>query len=575
LDNTQAEGSSKPLTRSLVFDRLHSLLRHLLSLVPTLPNALQPLLARHFPHKRMSQATQVCYIRNILRLSEYCPELGEKIMAIIVDRAIQIDVEIQVESEDVEQAQQEDDLGEVFELDPFDTVIGEEEELEDEEDDSDVADDFSDLSSEADSEEEAATNDASPDARHVQDMVSKLDSILTLVFDHYHRVNSLSAPSPPPDLSLESPRPDSPSSSSIPNSPRPATPMTVEQGKHVRRIQFLSLLAIFDRTILRTFKSRYTQFLLFWYSSLDPEYADTFQGMLVDKALLAADQPMVTRAAAASYIASFVSRAQFVDGDSAVRVVNLLCDYLKVTLDRYESQQFHPGAVSADSAVFYAVAQAVFLIFCFRWRDLQQQEDAAGGEDDFHSSRAAGKTWIPNLAVLQRVVTSPMNTLKVCSRNVVMQFARVAQATDFIYCYSILDANRRSDYASSSASAGVETPDAEKRNLFMPGELVNAELSSFFPFDPYKLPKSSSYIQGVYREWSAVAIDMDDDEDEEDSDEEEEEEEEKSEASTGRNIPAKAGGEATREEMELGASFGGMSISPVRPGIVVVPVPVR
>ena len=94
MDNTFAEGSSSPLTRRGVYDRVHTLLQHLLSLIPTLPTSLQPVLVRHFPHKRQSQACQITYIRNILRLSEYCPELADRILSLIVDRTIQIDVSV-------------------------------------------------------------------------------------------------------------------------------------------------------------------------------------------------------------------------------------------------------------------------------------------------------------------------------------------------------------------------------------------------------------------------------------------------------------------------------------------------
>ena len=86
------ESSSTPLTRRVIYDRLHYLLGHILSLVPTLPSTLQPLLVRNFPHKRQHQASQVTYIRNLLRITEYCPELSDRILATIVDRAIQIDV---------------------------------------------------------------------------------------------------------------------------------------------------------------------------------------------------------------------------------------------------------------------------------------------------------------------------------------------------------------------------------------------------------------------------------------------------------------------------------------------------
>lgn len=92
LEAGMPEGSASPLTRRMIYDRLHYLLQHLISLIPTLPSTLQPLLVRSFPHKRQSQVAQTTYIRNLLRISAYCPELADKILATIIDRTIQIDV---------------------------------------------------------------------------------------------------------------------------------------------------------------------------------------------------------------------------------------------------------------------------------------------------------------------------------------------------------------------------------------------------------------------------------------------------------------------------------------------------
>jgi len=94
LDSRMPSTSSAPFTRRVIYDRLHYLLQHLLTLVPTLPSTLQPLLIRNFPHKRQNQVAQTTFIRNILRVSSYCPELSDKILATIVDRAIQIDVSL-------------------------------------------------------------------------------------------------------------------------------------------------------------------------------------------------------------------------------------------------------------------------------------------------------------------------------------------------------------------------------------------------------------------------------------------------------------------------------------------------
>lgn len=300
----------------------------------------------------------------------------------------------------------------VFELDPFDTLVGQEEES-DSDDGEDDGDNLSDLSSDAGGGD--GSSDGSPDIpsdyKHIQEMLNKLDSILKLVFDHFHQ-----SPKFVPHLpTLPSSRPDSPSSSiDVPSLPEP--PTLPEQNDTYRRRQFFVLLSIFDRIILRTFKSRYTQFLIFWYSSLDPEFTDTFQGTLISKALLEGNQPTVTRTIAASYIASFVSRAQFVEGDSAKQVVACLCDFLRNRLEMFEAGQQEQSDGSEvdmkkeDLMIFYAVAQAVFLIFCFRWRDLLL-EDGVDELGAVHGSH--GPIWMKELDVLKRIVVSELNPLKV------------------------------------------------------------------------------------------------------------------------------------------------------------------
>lgn len=571
LDATLPETSSRPLTRRTVYDRLHNLLEHLLSLVPTLPSTLQPLLVQNFPHKRLSQAVQVTYIRNLLRVTTYCPELSDKILATIIDRAIQIDVEIQVELEDIEE-QVAEEQSEMFDFDPFDTVLGQErEEDSDEDSDDEDGDNLSDLSSEADGEVDNSDNvqHESTNFQHVQDMVNKLDAILKNVFDHFTQSHTpstaLSNGHLSPSISSEIRPPTSPPPFSHP----PFAPATAAEIKSLQRSQFFSLLSIFDRIILRTFKSRYTQFLVFWFSSLDPEFSDLFQGMLVSKALLEEDQPSVTRAAAASYIASFVSRAVFVDRDSTRQVVACLCNFLGNRLDILDavSQSGANLPGPAHHSIFYAVTQALFLVFCFRWRDLVQDQEEL--EELTGTDEGARSKWMPELAILKRVVQSELNPLKVCATSVVMQFARVAHATDFMYCYSIIEANKRSEYASTPSSGCLSSPHPSSQSMrrfinpAVLGESMQTELNTFFPFDPYKLPRSGSYIEAVYREWSQVAID--DEEDDEDDEDEGERSDEPPLSSSYRDLssPVLPGGAAPDAEAEkLGASFGGMSISP-------------
>ncbi|KAG2135732.1 RNA polymerase I-specific transcription initiation factor RRN3 [Suillus bovinus] len=520
---------STPLTRRVIYDRQHTLLEHLLSLVPTLPSSLAPLLVQNFPHKRQPQAAHVAYIRNLLRITEYCGELSERVLGLIVDRALMVDVEIQVELEELEDAEPTD--GELFEFDPFDTIVGQEGDSSDDEDE-DVDDGLSDLSSDASSDSDA--EDTPTDTRHVHDMVSKLDAILKLVFDHFNKLHSsiptsvTSSPSVHPTITHDH-------------------DLQSHEPHTLLAIQFHTLLAIFDRSILRTFKSRYTQFLLFWYASLHPEFSDLFLGLLVDKALFgSASASGVERAAASSYLGSFISRALFIDREGAQRAVKVLCAFLGAHLDAVEAG----NAASNNHSVFYAVVQSIFLVFCFRWRDLQEEPD---------EQEVGRKIWISELGVVQRVITSDLNPLKVCSQNVVHQFARVAQATDFTYCFSILEANKRAPYP---VFAGVA-----------PGSAGPHELHTFFPFDPFKLPRSGEYIQGVYREWAAVAID-DEEEDEDDLIEEDPTTDEWEYGQGGSCIPITASKRGESDDDGLGASFGGMSISPARTRTVAMAISV-
>jgi RNA polymerase I-specific transcription initiation factor RRN3 len=101
------------------------------------------------------------------------------------------------------------------------------------------------------------------------------------------------------------------------------------------------------------------------------------------------------------------------------------------------------------------------------------------------------------------------------------------------------------------------------------------ELHTFFPFDPYKLPRSGEYIQGIYREWSAVAIDDDEDEEQDEDDlAEEGPAPEDWEQGRGLTIANTAQRRGKPDDGGLDASFGGMSISPAQTRTVAMAIPV-
>lgn len=73
-------------------------------------------------------------------------------------------------------------------------------------------------------------------------------------------------------------------------------------------------------------------------------------------------------------------------------------------------------------------------------------------------------------------------------------FAKIAAHLQFMFCFSVIEQNKRAGFAN------------------------DGELESYFPFDPYTLKKSKVWIEDYYIEWQPVEGLEDDDEDSSDVD---------------------------------------------------------
>ena len=147
-----------------------------------------------------------------------------------------------------------------------------------------------------------------------------------------------------------------------------------------------------------------------------------------------------------------------------------------------------------------------------------------------------------------------------CAQTVVSQFARMAHKTDFMYCHSIIEQNKRqsrsriaintvnSDSSQSVVTSTVEHPfsvpppgpsrtasqssqQALTEHSLVQDTLREAQIDSHFPFDPYKLPLSAPFIQGIYRDWDGGGFE-DDESDDEEEDAGDEDDETSTEAGT-------------------------------------------
>lgn len=450
---------------------MHETLKRLLKLIPSASGVLTSLLQSSFPSTQETAKVYLTYLNNLMELVEYAPELKGLALALITENLVKLDVQIQVDMEDLE---------EEFEEAIVQEALYKREEIdEDEDDDSDAEDE-----DEEDSDDDSSSDDGlDSDQRRIQelkDSVGKMDSILDILFEYYHRIFVM--------------------------------------GTHVDALEtFEFLLAQFKNIILPTYRSRHTQFLLFHFAQTSPLLADKFTYVCAE---LAFDKtrPQIMRLAAAAYLASFIARGAHVPRHAVQAVFQVLGQQLDDFRLRNEGNCKGPDLRRYTG--YYSLAQALLYIFCFRWRDLIVSETDSYADDEEILFQGGDLAWLPGMKeMMMRNIYSKFNPLKVCSPGVVTQFARIAHHLRFLYVFPLLETNKRlklSRFVSAGAMYGMQ----ERETALSAKNNESAfQLDSYFPFDPYSLPRSKRWMEGDYNEWKSIpGLDQEEADDYSDSD---------------------------------------------------------
>ncbi|CAO3588718.1 unnamed protein product [Absidia cylindrospora] len=493
-------------TRSTTYIRHHEALQEIMALIPTASNSLYICIQRHLPFKQKSTAHQAAYVKNIIDIMNYVPVLRKQIMTLLVDHLVKIDSHIQIELDDLEEDVEFDTYNMNFDEDyASDASSDEDDDSSDSEDDidkvgnSDIDSDFGDSD-----DDEQQKQPQSKQMRQVRSMVRRLDSMMQLIFNHFN------------------------------------TPTKEFRTDEMYAI----LLDSFDRTVLKTIRSRYTQFLLFYFCSLDSQYASHFLDHLFQH-VTDPLRPNVTRIAAAAYISSYVARAKFMPPEAIQHAMAKLCHYCEDLVDQYEAIHLTSITTTNETTpsvdrneVFYASMQAIMYIFCFRWRDLVLP-DADDDDDDLVMEGVNdnkppqqplspllenNKKWSRGLRNIPRLLTTRLYPLKVCSTPVVRQFVKIAHHANFMYLYPLLEKNK--DMLLSGVNVNATSATGARHLLHT--------VQTFFPFDPYKLEGSKKFIDGIYFEWIPEdADDSDSDSDHDSSDQEEDDDDDSDAMSAG------------------------------------------
>lgn len=479
-------------------DRLHSLLQSILRARPDASGSIINVFAQKYPFLADSDKVHVRYARNLLRVIETAEELRSPVLELIIERMVRIDVSVQIDIQDFTEEFVENIIEEHFEQVQSAT------EMQREIDDDDDA--------ESDVDEDVEEGSIEERVRNFRTALSKLDIIMDLLFHYYDsRLNNT------PDKSTTPTK--SPSSTS----------------------SFSQLVAHFQSHILPTYQTRHTQFLLFRFAQDSPAHIThllrLWLNIITDKAASRASQ-----VAAANYVASFVARGEYVDRSQVLFAFDHLTTIAMDLRRKHESQcGITQASMSLGKpytipdpqrfATYYATVQALLYIYCFRWRDFVINSSANSptefgyidSDTDSEFAMRAGLlpsdpnsdlsgtsspySFAPGVKIgILNNLHSPLNPLRIINASVVDVFAKIAHGTQLCYVYSIIERNRRIRFSSNSqggADVFRETNSDKKPNKDRQSNAVVERLDASFPFDPYRLPRSSRWTEGYYRTWDS------------------------------------------------------------------------
>ncbi|KAF4521836.1 hypothetical protein B566_EDAN003710 [Ephemera danica] len=237
------------------------------------------------------------------------------------------------------------------------------------------------------------------------------------------------------------------------------------------RVLYRELCDIFETQLLLTHGSHHVQFIMFYLCSIrPPTLVDHFVGWLWSR-VIQPGETAVLRQSAVCYVASLLARAKF----ASPRVLRTMLRQMSDWCHAYVAAQ--QDATSCDvrqHPVFYTVCQALFYVVAFRHADLVNTNK--------------GLLWTQALG-LGKLVTSRLNPLKPCLPGVAKNFAAVTRTYQLAYCYTVLERNARAVLPCVNHHSG---------------QTLSTRLSTFFPFDPYLLRRSSRFISAEYREYEAL-----------------------------------------------------------------------
>ena len=503
----------EPVQREVLYDRTHKALTFLHQSVPSASGILSSIINSNFPFLEGKTQSIVEYVRNLLKMPTYAPELRAEVLDLIIERLVKIDVDAQMAVDDLDE-----DIDELL--------------------DSTADDDEDDLSDDDSIASDDSLDNEMKHEKELRSKIQKMDAILDLLFTFYN-------------------------------------PIFKKPNAWTSQSTFDHLLAQFQKNILPTFRSRHTQFVIFHFAQADGQLVTRFTDSCI-KNLTDQYRNSAIRESAAAYLASFIARGARVSREAVNYAFNGLSRCLENFRKAWEPSARGPNLqrYSIYYATFQALMyifcfrwrDLILKKKTLQTDDESDSEDEDDEDDDtldlsdiFLNNGGKDLLWAPYVKeTFAGNFQSKLNPLKVCAPSIVEEFARAAHALRFAYIYHILESNKRvrfstaSQYqvqysslgkASGAAAANRETALNHAASGAGSGANRFNTVEAYFPFDPYRLPISKRWLEGEYREYKGVGmpsgnqVDEGDSENEDDDEEDEDNDEDMAEEYEGTETP--------------------------------------
>jgi len=563
LEETKAKKflSKSDQITSLIFhternQRLHSTLEKILHLVPSGKSEIFHQLSRHFPYKLRSLQCQIAYAKQCVLVLEYVPTIHGTLLDLIVDKCLEMDVEIHIEEKGVVGlcVNEKRDNGDgkmdtqaennIVVIDiknckciPTNVENSTNNKLSSSFDDNQI--------------KHHVVTERKYEEERVDEMAEKLDSLMFLLFQHLQKCSMSSS---------------------------------MEPSRLYRMI-----IKTFYSIILTTHRSKYVQFVIFLLCGLDHDYhtIDSYNHTTVDvtsehgyhqqpsklyrvfatellQHILDPYQSTITRRSAACYLASFVSRASYVCPETVCECVSALLRIAEAYMEKFNNDasicmtsegkrnmgDIHDrnGGDRLGSSLrtktacikinihsfFYTICQAAFYIICFRGREcLKYYRETLSSHrkekicDDIDKDHVEvflygdpryldiGKDrWT-------RLCTHWLQPLRYCLESVRGEFLILAGSLKLLdnKLYERLTRDNeailcRLSKGRINMGIGIKTAatlEMKRMNGGVGGLGRGSNpLGSFFPFDPYLLRSSYQFIEPYYKDWDGEKSTEDD-----------------------------------------------------------------